>query len=301
MRERNLPVSLTPIREQLNAAIAHHEGNTGITAELEKILKDLPDGDTAPFNTVLNFKQGLDQKLRAPAMADPAIASLQRASSALKGTKSALTNVLSETEPEFRKYVTQQAKAMQYLEQSKAASDMIKKSALGTPIGGVTRQGQDEIYPLSGNKLRQALMSKNADKARPNQIKAIENAQKHASLTTRSSAGMAAGSNTAQNLNVKDMVYNDLIKAGFGEGKSKLGNLVRTAGGQLGSLPVIKNVTSSIGQAHAEKLSQIFTQAELNPKYAAELMQKYGLGQMSFSDPAGRAALRSLMNHQGNK
>lgn len=293
MRERNLPVDLTNVRATLDNAINRHSGNKLITDALEKVKKDLPEGEST-FNTVLNFKQGLDQALRSKNLTDPEIASLKRAKTALNDTKKALTNTLTETEPGFREYVTKQAKGMSFLEGSGKAAEMYNKSRSGNSLVGLTGAGQEEIRPVLGNRLLTKLEGKDVNKLMPKQRQVLENAQKHASLPSRAGLGLPVGSATAQNLAIKDLVYNDLIKAGFGE-NGKIGKVVGGLGARLGSLPGVKNVTGALGEAHAEKLSRIFTKAELDPKYAAQLMKTYGLGHMNFNDPAGRAALRGLI------
>jgi hypothetical protein len=299
MRERNLPVDTAPIYQSLDQAIAKHEGNTAITNVLESLKKRIPENNK--FNVMLNFKQGLDQDLRAPAFADPQLASLQRASSALKGVKKAITKTMSVTEPDFKDYLQSQAKGMTHLKQSEAASAIANKSRLLTPITGMVNGVQDEIFPLSAAKLESSLRGKAVKAISPRHINALQNAREHMSLGTRSNSGLPTGSATAQNLNVRDMVYGDIMRGGFGENPGKLGRGMEAAGKWTGGFPGIKNLTNVMADSHARDLSAIFTRAELNPDYAAKLMQKYGLGHMSFADPAGRAALRGIIAGSSSK
>jgi len=293
MRERNLPVDTAPIYQSLDQAIAKHEGNTAITDVLERLKARIPQNDK--FNAMLNFKQGLDQDLRAPAFADPQLASLQRASSALKGVKKAIAETMSVTEPGFKDYLQSQAKGMTHLKQSEAASAIANKSRLLTPITGMVNGVQDEIFPLSAAKLESSLRGKAVEAISPRQVKALQNAREHMSLGTRSNSGLPTGSATAQNLNVRDMVYGDIMWGGFGENPGVIGRTLEGLGKWTGGVPGIKNLTNAMADSHARDLSAIFTRAQLNPAYAAKLMQDYGLGHMSFTDPAGRAALRGII------
>jgi hypothetical protein len=299
MRERNLPVDTAPIYQSLDQAIAKHEGNTAITKVLEDLKRRIPGNNK--FNVMLNFKQGLDQDLRAPAFADPQLASLQRASSALKGVKKAITETLTVTEPGFKDYVQRQAKGMTHLKQSEAASAIANKSRLLTPITGMVNGVQDELFPLSAAKLESSLRGKAVNSISPRQINALQNARQHMGLGSRSNSGLPTGSATAQNLNVRDMVYGDIMRGGFGENPGVIGKAMEGLGKWTGGVPGIKNLTNVMADSHARDLSAIFTRAQLDPAYAAKLMKDYGLGHMSFADPAGRAALRGIISGSSSK
>lgn len=300
MRARNLPVDLTPVIATLDDAIARHSGNKAITKALEKVKKDLPVGNTASFNEIYNFKQGLDEALRANAMTDPKVASLQRAKTALTDTKKAITETMTATEPEFKTYLERQAKNIQKLSQRTAADEAIGKTRLATPMVSNQSGSQEEIYALSNAKLTALVRNKKEmAKLSPAQRRVIETAQKHAALASRKQAGSMVGSQTAQNLSVRDAVANDLQAAGFGEKPTLISKMASPALGVLGK--VSSPFLNKFGMDNYKALSQIFARAELEPAYAAELMKKYGLGHMNFNDKPGRAALRGLMTQGENK
>jgi hypothetical protein len=190
---------------------------------------------------------------------------------------------------------------MTHLKQSEAARAIANKSRLLTPITGMVNGVQDEIFPLSAAKLESTLRGKAVKSISPRQVKALQNAREHMSLGTRSNSGLPVGSATAQNLNVRDMVYGDIMRGGFGENPGIIGRTLEGLGKWTGGVPGVKNLTNAMADSHARDLSAIFTRAQLNPDYAAKLMQQYGLGHMSFADPAGRAALRGIIAGSSSK
>ncbi len=300
MRQRNLPVNLIPVRDSLDAAIEKHIGNNAITKALEKVKKDLPAGDTANFNEIYNFKQGLDEALRANTMMNPKLASLQRAKTALTDTKKAITETMTATEPEFKTYLERQAKNISKLNQRTAADEAIGKTRLSTPLVSNQSGSQEEIYGLSSAKL--TALARNKEKMAqlsPAQRRIIETAQKHAALASRKQSGSMVGSSTAQNLSVRDAVAYDLQAAGFGEKPTIISKMATPVLGVLGK--AASRVLNKFGMDNYKALSQIFARAELDPAYAAELMKKYGLGHMNFNDAPGRAALRGLMAQEKNQ
>jgi hypothetical protein len=300
MRERNLPVDVNRIRTSIDAALDKHKGNKAIESALNSLKKEIPEGETAGFNEVYNFKQYIDETLRGNALSDPKVASMQRAASALKGVKKELADSLAETEPGFKEYLKFQAVNVGKIGQRKAASKAIENAKVTNPFVS-NLNGQEEVFPLSANKLSQVLKNEKAIKElSPAQVKIIKNAADHAKLQSRSNLGMMVGSNTAQNLSVKDAVFNDLMAAGIGEKPGIIGRSAKkviSAGTNLLSPMMLSKFSSENSQA----LSKIFTKAELDPKYAAELMKTYGLGHLNFNDSAGKAAMRAILTQGGKQ
>jgi len=297
MRERNLPVDLSRVEASIDDAIARHAGNKGITDGLEALKKDLPTGNG--FNEVYNFKQHIDEMLRGNALSDPKIASMQRAASALKSTKRELADALTATEPGFSDYLKYQAINIKKIGQRETAGKGVENAKLSNPLVS-NINGQEEIFPLSANKLSTLLKNeKTLKNLSPAQQKVLKTAEEYARLQSRSNLGMMAGSSTAQNLSVKDAVFNDLMAAGFGEKPNLLGRAAKRAVGTTTNLlsPVLLGKVSAENSA---ALSKIFTRAELDPSYAAELMKKYGLGHLNFNDAPGRAALRATLTQNQN-
>ncbi len=295
MRQRNLPVDTTNVKAAIDSAIAKHTGNKAITKTLESLKKDIPESSS--FNSVYNFKQYIDETLRGNPMSDPKVASMQRAASALGSVKKELADALEATEPGFKDYLKFQAKNLQKIGNREAGASIVEKSRLSNPLVS-NLSGQEEVFPISSNKLKSALMNeKTMKKLSPAQKGIIETTEKYSRLPARSNLGMMANSNTAQNLNVKEAVFNDLMAAGFGEKPNVLGRAAKT-GMRLGS-NLLSPILGKVSSENSAALAQILTKAELNPKYAAELMKVYGLGNLNFNDTAGRAALRSILTDQG--
>lgn len=300
MRERNLPVDLTNVRATLDAAIEHHTGNKAITKALEKVKKDLPGDDTANFNELYNFKQGLDEALRANPMTDPKLASLQRAKTALNDTKKAIASAMTVTEPQFNDYLKAQAKNISAMSQRTAAEEALNKAKMTIPLVSNASGTQEEVFALSNNKLTALVRDKKKMAAlSPAQRRIIETAQKHAALASRKGAGSMVGSSTAQNLSVQNAVSNDLMAAAFGEKGNALSRAVSPILNIAGK--AANPVLSKFGSDNAKALSAIIAKAELEPAYAAKLMKQYGLGHMNFNDSAGRAALRGAISQYMSK
>jgi hypothetical protein len=292
MRNRNLPVDLAPVKATLDSAIAQHSGNKAITSALEKVKADLPEN--AQFNTVYNFKQGLDEALRANPMQSPDIASLQRAKTALQATKKAIADTLTETEPGFNEYLKAAAINVKGIKAREAAGELLDKLKLTNPLVSNQGGGQQEVFGLSNQKLASALKDKKLMATlSPAQRKILEQAKEHLSLGSRKGAGSMVGSSTAQNLSVQSAVEQDIINALTGTKPNIANRLAGTVVKLVKKVPIIKDIGSN---SNTEALTAILTKAELDPKYAAKIMKKYGLGDLNFNDAPGRAALRGVFN-----
>jgi hypothetical protein len=298
MRERNQIVSTESIKKTLDDAIAKHEGNSEIVKHLQYFRRKIGDATELPFNNMVNIKQELDQKLRAKAFGDPEIASFQRAKSALDGFKSSMTEALTSVEPEFRGYATDMSRLMRKIDNAKAGQKMVNKSLANNAIVSNVGAVQREIKPLSAAQLNQKLNSDAAKGLNPTQAKRLAISQEHAALPNRRQAGSMVGSSTAQNLSVKEQLLEDAIQ---GMNTKKGGGAVSSLAALGANLSGVNRGLTAAGMLHGKALSAILTKAELEPAYAAKLMKTYGLGEMSFSDPSGRAALRALLSRQNNQ
>ncbi len=292
MRQRNLPVDMSRVHSAIDSAIARHESNPAIISGLEAIKSEMPQSG-AGFNSIYNFKQYIDQTLRGKSFADPKLASIERAGSALNDVKKELSSALEEAEPGFKDYVKAQAINLKNIA-SREAGAKAKEAAQGSQRMISNTAGQEEIVPVTANKLESLLKNKELSKTLTSaQKRVIENTARHARLKGREMLGMGAGSNTAQNLSIKNAIQNDLIAAGLGESRNIAGKASEKIL-NLGS-SIANPVIGKLAEQNRAALSKIFLKAELDPKYAAELMKTYGLGHLNFNDPAGRAALRALI------
>lgn len=284
MRERNLPVDTSNVVSSIEQSLAKHKGNPAVESALDAISKKIPQGDVG-FNEVYNFKQYIDEALRGK-YDDAESLAIQKAGKSLEAVKKELANALTNAEPDTAKYLKSQAIAQRQLGQSQAAEKLINQATNKTPIISNATGAQEEIYPLSGALLRGRLTNEKLLKdLSPNQISILENAQKGASAGQRIGQGMARGSNTAQNLKMDQLIAEDIARGLTGS------DMPEKAGLLAGMIkPVTKSLSNVTGRT--EDIAQILAKAELDPKYAAELMRKYKLsGPIDMSTPAGRAAL----------
>lgn len=297
MRQRDLPVDLTPVETAIDAAILKNKGNPAIIAGLEKLKSHIPQGGTAGFNETYNYKQWIDESLRAKNMVDPEIMSLQKAKSAMGDIKTALADTMTATEPEFKDFLANQAKGVTDLKRRSLAEKIVEAKSSRTPRVSNTATGQEELYPLTGAALKSVTKNpKVMAELSPYQRKVFEKAQQHAALEGRDQLGTMVGSNTAQHLNIRDVVAQDIIAAIVGEGKGseKLGKAVGTLANMLpGTSGFIKARTMS-----PSGVANILAKAKLDPAYAAQLMKTYGLDGKNFNDSLTQATLRGLMTGQ---
>lgn len=301
MRQRNLPVDFTPVELEIEKAIQKNAGNPAVIAGLEKLKNNLPNrpfANASGFNEAYNYKQWIDEALRAKNLTDPEIMSLQKAKSAMGDIKKALADSMTATEPEFNDFLKMQAVGVSKLKQRSIADKLInEKASLTTPRVANTATGQEELYPLSASKLK--LITRNPkvmNELSQAQQEIFKKAQQHAALEGRDQLGSLVGSNTAQYLNIRDVVAQDILAAITGEGKAstKLGSLAGGLASAITPQGLIKSRTlSSTGVAN------ILAKAKLDPAYAAQLMKTYGLNNKNFNDTATQATLRGLMT--GNK
>jgi hypothetical protein len=284
MRERNLPVDTSNVVSSIEQSLAKHKGNPAVESALDAISKKIPQGDVG-FNEVYNFKQYIDEALRGK-YDDAESLAIQKAGKSLEAVKKELTKALTNAEPDTAKYLKSQAIAQRQIGQSQAAEKLINQATNKTPIISNATGAQEEIYPLSGALLRGRLTNEKLLKdLSPNQISILENAQRAATAGQRMSQGMARGSNTAQNLKMDQLIAEDIARGLTGS------DMPEKAGLLAGMIrPVTKSLSNVTGRT--EDIAQILARAELDPKYAAELMRKYKLsGPIDISTPAGRAAL----------
>ena len=298
MRDRNQTVSTAPVAKVLDDAIAYHTDNDEIVRHLQTYRNKIGDRTEIPFSNMVNMWQQLGQKLRASAFGDSELASFQRAGSALEKVKKEMADTMQTVEPDFKGYANDMRRLMTKIENAEAGQKMVNKSlannAIVTNVGGAQR----ELKPLSAAQLNQKLKSDSANKLNTTQIKRLTIAQEHAALPNRRQAGAMVGSSTAQNLSVKDQLLEDAIQ---GMENKKGGGAISSIA-QLGAnLSGVNRGLTAAGMIHGKALSAILTKAELEPAYAAKLMKTYGLGHMSFNDPAGRAALRGLLTNNGTR
>lgn len=298
MRARDLPVDLTPVETAIEEALLKNKGNPAIVAGLEKLKANIPQGGLAGFNEVYNYKQWIDEALRAKNMTDPEIMSLQKAKTAMGQIKTALADTMTATEPEFKQFLTDQAKGVTDLKRRSLAEKIIAAKSNTVPRVSNTPTGQEELYALTGSKLKQVTKDpKIMAELSPHQRKVFEKAQQHAALEGRDQLGTMVGSNTAQHLNIRDVVAQDIMAAIVGEGKSSA-NLGKAVGSLASMLPGTRGIINARTLSNTG-VANILAKAKLDPAYAAQLMKAYGLGHMNFNDPAGRAALRGLMTNKG--
>jgi hypothetical protein len=298
MRDRNQPVSTDKIIKTLDDSIAYHADNDEIVKHLQAFRSQIGERTEMPFSNMVNMWQKLNQKLRAKSFGDPELASFQRAGTALGEFKKSLNESLTSIEPNFKGYANDMRRLMIKIDNAKAGQKMVKKSLTGNAIvsnvGGVQR----EFKPISAAQLNQKLNSDAVNKLNPTQIKRLSIAQEHAALPGRRQAGSMVGSSTAQNLSVKEQLLEDAIQ---GMNTKKGGGAVSSLASLGANLTGVNRGLTAAGMIHGKTLSAILTKAELEPTYAAKLMKAYGLGHMSFNDPSGRAALRGLLTHPGQR
>lgn len=284
MRERNLPIDTSNVVTSIEQSLAKHKGNPIIKSALDAVSKQIPQGDVG-FNEVYNFKQYIDEALRGK-YDDAESKAIQKSGRALEAVKKELAKALTDAEPETAKYLKSQAIAMRQLGQSKSAEKLINQSSIKTPIISNANGVQEEVFPLSSALLRSKLTNEKLLKdLSPNQINLLQNAQKAVASGQRVGQGMAKGSNTAQNLKMDQLIAEDISRGLTGS------DMPENAGILAGIVkPVTKGLSNVTGRT--EDIAQILAKAELDPKYAAELMRKYKLsGPIDFKTTAGRAAL----------
>ena len=276
-KTRDLPVDLTTVRAELETAIAANKGNPSITAGLEKILADMPKNNTG-FREAYNYKQYIDEMLRGNAFDDPVKRSIQQSAIALGNTKKALSKTLTAVEPEFAPFLQRQAEGIARLERQNLADELITRLSKNTSMVSNQNGMQETLNALSAPQLSALLKNKKVtSKLSDAQLDAFKRAQQHAELQNRASAGMARGSNTAQNFKTNELVMDDIIRGLVGD-KGDTGILsgaIRGLGKAAGNIPLLRSL-SPIGSRQAE-ISAIMAKAELDPKYMAELMKKYQL------------------------
>lgn len=294
MRTRNLPVDMEPVHKAIDEAILANRGNKYILSELNSAKANMPTG-TVDFTEAYNAKQGLDELLRSTNWSDPKVASAKKAASALNKTKQSLSDTLTATEPGFKDYITKQAKVLDAIKKQEFVNKKLipmENQPQAFNVNGI----QKEVAPLSASKVRRFINNPEMRKQlSSNQINVLEDASNALNASGRRNAGMMTGSNTAQNLKINQMVSEDLARA-ISEGNGATARAIRGIFKKTGE--VIKKPASVLGLGsnyNTSQLAAVLAKAELDPKYAAKLMKQYGLGQMNFNDPAGRAALRGLM------
>lgn len=298
MRERNLPVETSNVIASIEQSLARHKGNPTVEAALQAIRNKMPEksfsynystgaknAENVGFNEVYNFKQYIDEALRGKYSDDDSLA-IQKAGKALEAVRKELAKALTDAEPETAKYLKSQAIAMRQLNQAEAAEKLIKEKSLTGRLTSDKTGAREEVYPLSAAGLTKALRNeKTLKELSPNQIAIIQNAQKAAVASQEMTRGMAKGSPTFQNMTLDKLIGDDIARGLSGT------DMPNKAGLLSGIVkPITKSVSNALGRT--EDLAQILARAELDPKYAAELMRKYKLsGPIDLSTPAGRAAL----------
>jgi hypothetical protein len=294
MRQRDLPVDLSPVATQLANAIQKNKGNPAVIAALTKIQNSLPAaGGMARFNETYNFKQWIDEALRSKNLTDPEIMSLQKARTALEGVRKSLSDTMTKTEPGFDDFLKEQAKGLASLNAREKAAAMLEKAQLKTPLVSNASGSQQEVFPLAPASLVSLLRNPSVQKnLTPAQLKVLQKAQQTATAATRRNAGMMTGSPTAQNLKISEAIADDLAKSFVGNKKEKLASIVRHA-----VTPLVKT-GHLIGIAEENALRDVLARAELDPKYAAELMRKYKPGSPQFNDSITRALIRGNLTEK---
>jgi len=300
MRGRNLPVDVAPIHDIIQAQLAAHNGNPSITSGIEIVQKHLNEAlakdPDAGFNTILNFKQNIDAKLRADPMIDPEAGAIQKSATALKGLKSELTKKLVEVEPDYRDIAQQQAIGIKHQNQQKTLSDLLKKATNSIPIVSNASGVQEELLPLSAAMIsKQVNDPKLMKKLSPWQQEQYKNAAQATLAGTRARQGMAVGSNTAQNLSLDKLLMSDVANA-----LSRADKTGKSSGLFAGPLKILDKPLAMLTD-RTDELSAILAKAELDPAYAAKLMKKHKLsGPVDMSTPAGRAALYGALQQYQN-
>jgi len=295
MRTRDLPVDLTPVESAIESALLKNKGNPSIVAGIEKLKSSMPTGGAAGFDETYNFKQWIDELLSSTDVRDIDALSVQKAKTALESVKSALANTMTATEPEFKQFLQEQAKGLGRIEQRSLADKIITAKSATVPKVANTPAGQEELYSLTGSKLKTVTKDpKLMAQLSPVQRRMFEKAQQHAALESRDQAGAMVGSNTAQNLNIRDVVAQDIMEAIIGNNKAS--NLIGKAAGGLASAVMPRGLINSRTMS-STGVANILAKAKLDPKYAAHLMKTYGLGHKNFNDTAARATLRGLMTN----
>jgi hypothetical protein len=292
MRQRDLPVDMTTPTTQLAEAIKTNRGDFDILKELKRIQKEIP-GANSGFQEVYNFKQGIDRLLRSKNMQDPKVIGMQKAKTALEGFRKSLADTLTKTEPGFDTFLKEQAKGLASLNAREKAAAMLEKAKFKTPLVSNSSGAQQEVFPLSPASLvsltRNPTVQKNLT---PAQLKVLQKAQQTATAATRRNAGMMTGSPTAQNLKISEAIADDLAKSFVGEKNKTLASVIRKV-----SNPLIKSA-NVIGIGEENALRDVLARAELDPKYAAELMRKYKPGNPRINDTLSRALIRGSANNQ---
>ncbi len=300
MRGRNLPVDVAPIHDVIQKELAAHNGNPSITSGIEIVQKHLNEAlakdPDAGFNTILNFKQNIDAKLRADPMIDPEAGAIQKSATALKGLKSELTKKLVEVEPDYRDIAQQQAIGIKHQNEQKTLSDLLKKATNSIPIVSNASGVQEELLPLSAAMIsRQINDTKLMKKLSPWQQEQYKNAAQATLAGTRARQGMAVGSNTAQNLSLDKLLMSDVANA-----LSRADKTGKSSGLFAGPLKILDKPLAMLTD-RTDELSAILAKAELDPVYAAKLMKKHKLsGPVDMSTPAGRAALYGALQQYQN-
>ena len=291
MRQRNNPVNIDNVYSSINSAIKKHKGNTGIVTGLERVKKNLPDTvksnsseidlltltrnnkqSELGFNEVLNAKQNIDEMLRTPkALADKKTMSVQKAGNALKGVKTQLNKSLSDAEPEYMDTVTDQAVALKEYDQLVAADNLVTRATGTSPLisnaGGV----QTEVFPLQSNSMQRFLTNKKMlSSMNDGQIDILENARKASASQARNNAGRATGSNTAQNLQMSQLIKDDI--ANTLAGSNDPGFIAK------GLSNIVDRASKYISTGNNEQIYQLLIDADLDPALAARLMREHALG-----------------------
>jgi hypothetical protein len=294
MRERNLPVNTDNVIASLQSSIAKHQGNPAIVDGLEAALEKIPNGDVG-FNEVYNFKQYIDDALRGK-FDDPKSMQIAKAGHALGYVKKELANSLTQTEPEFEKFLKSQAIGVRQLTQSKEAKKLLADATNKTSIVSNRSGSQEEVFPFSAASLKgKTLNEKLMGKLSPNQKAIIENTSRAATAGTRGAQGMAKGSNTMQNMKMNEMIADDVTRA-------LLGTDIKDKPGLLSNIarPLTRGISNVSGRTN--EIADILARAELDPAYAASLMKKYKLsGPIDMSTSAGRAALYGALNQSNRR
>lgn len=303
MSERNLPVDISGLKNEIDKQLASYKGRKQITAGLMEVKSRLPeDADTLGFNEAYNIKKDIDEILRGKYNINNASeSSIKNAGIALKGFKKSLSDALTATEPEFASVIQQQAIGLKHQKQSKTAQNLLLSSKNTVPlvrnIPGTTVQETITPYnatalarKLTGEDKNEKLISNLSDYA----LAKIKNLSDLNLASTRVRSGMAQGSNTVQNANLDQMLMDDISRALSGSDKASYGGKV------TGIMKMLDKPLAGL-TGRTDELTAILAKAELDPAYAAKLMKKYKLsGPVDMSTPAGRAALYGALTQYQN-
>lgn len=300
MVERNSPVNISSVDEAFDKALNANQNNPAVTDGLTALKArfdagKLQYGET--FHPVYNFKKYIDQTLRSKNFTDPEVASVKKAAGALKDVKRELAKSLTEAEPEFSSVIQQQAIGIKHADEAKAAKTLLSSVENASPLTSNVSGLQESFLSLSPPGLVKKLGNeKLMSKLSPYQRDILENASKALSAGTRKSMGMAAGSNTMQNLKLDEMIAEDVARAFTGSDVGAGGGLI--SGILRPATKGLSNVTGRTGQ-----IADILAKAELDPAYAAMLMKKYKLsGPLDMKTAAGRNAIYgAILQNNTNK